>query len=266
VNLFGGDRVIYLPDAGWTEHLLYDLVYEGASFSDIEHELYVHRDQEVKSFEEGANFNNGYPYLIDSFTDINQEINYPLNELLPAPDDMSNINFDVKKYSSGDELQKLQFTDEVLLHKTTDTGILFYHLAVFEGLLCIHQGEVGGEETLEVKIDQYAPFIYDELLQEIKNNGYRSDVAKSYAIILPKNEGFLELRAVIQVLKQALKWQGLGQWGGFSGGGAGPSKEHFSIIDESLFLKLLQELLLKHRVDCPFEIVRQPGDSVIYKQ
>lgn len=255
VNLFGGDHVLYAADN--THHLEKYTDCEG-TFEEMELELVEIYGRSRTTFQEVADdFDNSY--LIDDFKSIDWSKSEPYNEYLPEPDDKSSIAYDLKVYSIKDNLKKLALDDEVLLHKRIDGKLHFYHLARVEGLLCVHTGIVGEQENIEVKLDEYAPFTYDNLEEKINNEEYGSQYDKSFTIKFKGWKNMDSWQDALEKFETELKWQGLGQ----KGGGYDTEKESeewFYAVDEELAIKLLLDLGKQHNAKGKMEVYRNNDD------
>ena len=269
VNLFGGDRVLYAADNG---HHLEEYTYYEGTFEEMENTLLEKYGQSKKTFQKVADdYDNSY--FIDDFKSIDWSKSEPLEGYLPEPDDKSSIAYDLKQYSTKNNLKKLDFQDEVLHHKLIDNKIHFYHLATVDGLLCIHTGQIGGQESLEVTLDEYAPFTYDNLVEKIEKEGYGNQCDKSFTI---KFNGWNNIHSWQEVLTEfelELLWQGIGTKGGGSYGGD-EREEWFYAVDEPLAMKLLIDLGKKYKATGKIEVYRNDDNEkeesrneiLVYKQ
>ena len=263
VTLFGGDRVIYLAD---NAHPLEGFFNDEVTFKKTEKALLKRFGNPKQTFKEvAADFENSY--FIDYFKTINWETSESLDEYLPEPDDTSSTAYDLEKYSSKQNLKELRFNDEDLLHKLIDDKIHFYHIAVLEGLLCLHTGIVGESEKLEVVLDKYAPFTYDKLKTEIEQQGFGNQCLKSYTIKLIGEANSNSWRNALKNFETDILWNGLGRIGGGYWDAKGKVEKRFSAVNETLALKLLLDLGEKYKSKGEIKVVRNEGDKeiVIYK-
>ncbi|MDX1903021.1 MAG: hypothetical protein SFU27_02585 [Thermonemataceae bacterium] len=259
VNLFGGDRVVYLAD---NAHHLEEYIYYEGTFEEMENALLSKYGKPKNTFKEVADdFDNSY--FIDDFKSIDWSKRKPLEEYLPEPDDTSSTAYDLGKYSKKGNLKKLNFKDEVLHHKRVDDKIHFYHLATVDGLLCIHTGIVGGQEKLEVKLDNYAPFTYESLEEKIKMEGYGSKCDISFTIKFKGWDNIHSWQDTLDEFETELLWNGLGTKGGGSYGGE-EREEWFYAVDEKLTMKLLIDLGKKHKASGKIEVYRNNTDNDIF--
>lgn len=259
VNLFGGDRVVYLAD---NAHHLEEYIYYEGTFEEMEKALLIKYGNSKKTFKEVADdYDNSY--FIDDFKSIDWNKSEPLEEYLPEPDDTSSTSYDLRIFSTKNNLKELNFRDEILHHKRIGDKIHFYHLATVDGLLCIHTGIVGGQENLEVKLDKYAPFTFDNLEEKIKKEGYGNQCDISFSI---KFNGWNNINSWSDALADfeiELLWQGLGQKGG--GSYAGEEREEwFYSVDEELALNLLLDLGKKYKAKGKIEVYRNNDDNGIF--
>jgi len=256
VNLFGGDRVLYAADN--SHHLEKYTYYEG-TFEEMENALREKYGKSKTTFQEVADdFDNSY--LIDDFKSINWSKSEPLEEYLPEPDDKSSIAYDLKKYSVKDNLKELNFDNKVLHHKLIDGKIHFYHLARIDGLLCVHTGIIGGQEKLEVTLDVYAPFTYDNIEEKIENEGYGSQCDISFTIKFNGWDNIHSWQDALDEFETELLWNGIGTKGGGSYGG-NEREEWFYAVDEELAMKLLLDLGEKYKAKGKIEVYRN-NDNV----
>ena len=259
VKLFGGDRVVYLAD---NAHHLEEFTYYEGTFEEMGNALRKKYGKSKTTFKEVADdFENSY--FIDDFKSIDWSKSEPLEEYLPEPDDTSSTAYDLKKYSVKENLKELSFQDETLYHKRIDDKIHFYHLATVDGLLCVHTGVVGGQENLEVTLDEYAPFTYDNLEEKIKKDGYGNQCDISFTIKFNGWENINSWSDALADFEIELLWQGLGQKGGGIYDG-GKREEWFYSVDEELTVKLLLYLGKKHKAKGKIEVYRTHNDNDIF--
>lgn len=264
LKLFGGDRVIYLADNA--HHLDEFREFEG-TFDEIESALFKKYGKPKETFKEVASdFDNSY--FIDIFETINWESNEPLNEYLPEPDDTSSTDFDLEKYSSKNEIKELYFENEFLMHKIIGNSIHFYHLTVIKGLLCIHFGQVGGTEKIEVKLDKHAPFVFDEIKMELMQKGYDNTNYKDYTI---KFNGWKNVESwadAINEFETELIWSGNGAMSGSSSNSKGKVEKWFYAVNENLALELLLKLGKKFNSNGKIQVYKNDDKkmTIIYQQ
>lgn len=271
VKLFGGDRVLYAADNG---HHLEEYTYYEGTFEEMENALRKKYGNPKPTFQEVADdFDNSY--FIDDFKNIDWSKSEPLDEYLPEPDDTSSTAYDLQVYSIKENLKTLKFNNEVLHHKLIDGKIHFYHIARVDGLLCVHKGIVGGQENLEVKLDEYAPFTYDNLEEKIEKDGYGNQCDISFTI---KFNGWNNINSWSDALAEfetELLWSGIGTKDGGSYVN-GEREEWFYAVDEELTMKLLLDLGKKHNATGKIEVYRNDdsdnedeesrNEILIYKQ
>lgn len=250
VKLFGGDRVLYAAD---NAHHLEEYTYYEGTFEEMENALHEKYGKPKPTFQEVADdFDNSY--FIDDFKNIDWTKNEPLSGYLPEPDDTYSTAYDLNVYSVKDNLKELHFRDEVLHHKRIDDKIHFYHLATVDGLLCVHTGIVGEQENLEVILDKYAPFTFDNLEEKIKNDGYGNhDI--SYTIKFNGWNNIHSWQEALNEFETELLWNGIGTKGGGSYRGE-KREEWFYVVDEKLTMKLLLGLGKKYNATGKIEIYR----------
>lgn len=250
VKLFGGDRVLYAADNG---HHLEEYVYYEGTFEEMENALQNKYGKPKTTFKEVADdFDNSY--FIDDFTTIDWNKSEQLDKYLPEPDDISSIAYDLEVYSIKDNLKELNFQNEVLHHKRIDEKIHFYHLATIDGLLCVHTGIVGEQENLEVTLDKYAPFTYDKLEEEIKNDGYGNQCDISFTIKFNGWDNINSWSNALAEFETELLWSGLGTKGGSGSYGDGEREEWFYVVDMELAMKMLLDLGEKYNAKGKIEI------------
>lgn len=262
VNLFGGDRVIYLPDSNYELEKYLD--FEG-TFESMEEELQKKYGSPKYNFSEVVD-NLSNSYYIDNFKSIDWSRTVPLDTYLPEPDDASSTNYDLFKYSFFEELKKLDFDSEELLKRQTDGKIHFYHIAVKEGLLCIHTGIVGESENLEVKVDKYAPFIFDEMIEAVEKLGYLELNGMKLSVTLEDLDNVEGWWEALKEFDKELLWKGLG----FGGGAYGDSIlniKWFYILEDTLSINLLLELGKKHNAEGKIRVlvINDEDEKVVYK-
>jgi hypothetical protein len=262
VKLFGGDRVIYLADNGHPLNKYLD--YKG-NFENIEKGLKEEFGEPAKTFEEMNVYDKHYPdvnYFIDDFSTINWDSHVSLDEYLPEPDDKSSIDYDLTLYSSKNKLKTVCFDNKTLLHKVIDGKIHFYHLAVKDGLFCIHKGQVGGEETLDVVLDEYAPFTYDALVKELEESGFQT--GEEYSIMYNGSNW----SDALAELTTELIWAGIGRFNCRSSG-SGEDKYWLYAVDDKLLLNMVLDFGKKYNADGTLKIIRHDTrrkKTVIYQQ
>lgn len=252
VNLFEGDRVVYLAD---NSHLLEEYICYDGTFEEMENALLEKFGKPKKTFKEVAeDIDNSY--FIDDFNSIDRSQSEPLEAYNPLPDDISSTDYDLKVYSVKDNLKELNFQNEVLLHKRIDCETHFIHLATVDGLLCVHSGIVGGQENLEVTLDKYAPFTYDSLEEKNEKDGYGNQWDISFVIKFNGWENINSWSEALAEFEIELLWQGLGQK---DGGIYDDDKreEWFCSVDEELAMKLLLDLGKKYDAKGKIEIYRE---------
>lgn len=262
VNLFGGDRVIYLPDSSYS---LNEFIGFKGTFEEMQEELLKKFGSPKVTFIEVAN-DLSNSYFIDNFKTIDWSRSEPLDDYLPEPDDTSPTYYNIYKYSSANELKKLVFDNDELLHKKIDNKINFYHIAVKDGLLCIHSGIVGETENLEVKLDKYAPFIFDELYEAAGEQGFTTLNGMQLSVQLEDFENIVGWWDALMEFENELPWKGLGIGGGAYADSALRIK-WFYILEDTLSLNLLLELGRKHNAEGKIKVLVINGsdERVVYE-
>ncbi len=261
VNLFGGDRVVYLAD---NAHHLEEYIYFEGNFEEMENALLTKYGKTKNSFKAVAeDFDNSY--YIDDFISIDWSKSEPLEEYLPEPEDTLSTAYDLSKYSIKGNLKKLNFRDEVLYHKCIEDKIHFYHLATVDGLLCIHTGIVGVQENIEVMLDKYAPFTYDSLEEKIKMEGYGYKCDISFTIKFKGWNNINSWQDALNEFETELLWDGIGTKGGGSYGSE-EREEWFYAVDEKRAIKMLLDLGKKHKASGNIEVYRNNSDNDIFDE
>lgn len=257
VKLFGGDKVIYLADNG---HKLEEFTYYESSFEEIEKELLNKLGEPKYTFQEVADdIDNSY--YIDDFKTLNWSESVSLDEYLPEPDGACSTNFNLEVYSTKRILRKLDFFNEVLLHKKSNNNLNFYHLAVYEGLLCIHTGQVGISENIEVKIDKYAPYVFEQLKAEIQNQGYENQSKKWFSIKINDSISFKNWYNAILEFEREIMWQGIGHKTKAPFESTEYSEKSFFTIDETRALNLFLECGRKYNAKGKIKVVTLNDDG-----
>ena len=236
VKLFAGDRVLYAADNG--HHLDEFTCYEG-SFEELENVLREKYGKSKTRFQEVAeDYENSY--FIDDFKTIDWSRSEPLDDSYVEPDDKSNTAFDLKTAANKDNLKQMKFDNEALHHKLIDGKIHFYHLARIDGLLCVHSGIVGDKETLEVRLDDYAPFTFDRLVEAINIEGFGSHYDILFTVKFDSGDTLHSWQDAITDFEVELKWQGIGRK---SGGLYSDEKieAYFYVVDVELAKRLLAD-------------------------
>lgn len=256
VNAFGGDKLAYLAD---NSHYLESYIdYEG-SFEEMEIALIEKYGQTKATFKEVAdNFDNSY--FVDDFKSIDWSKTLALEKSFVEPDETSSTSFDLEFYSNIENLKQLNFNDEVLLHKLIEGKICFYHLTRIDGLLCEHKGVVGSQGSLELKLDQYAPFTFDALVEKIKMEGYYRN-EKIFKIKLKSWNNIQSWQDVFNEYETEMLWTGIGKSGGSSLGGK-EWEEWYYAVDEELAIKLFLEISNKHNVTGEIEFYRKDPSNM----
>lgn len=260
VNLFGGNRVIYLAD---NAHPLEEFLYLDGTFSEIELALKNKFGQPKQTFKEVADdIKNSY--FIDYFKDIEWSKCVVIDDTKPEPDDTSDINFDIETFKNLDVLKELHFDNNFLLHKKINNIIHFYHLSVYKGLLCYHKGQVGISENFNFILDKYAPFTFDKIEEDIQKEGYGNHLYKKYTLrhlITSHSVGWIEINEVIDT---ELLWKGLGRVGKQSFNSIdGIYEFDFYSVSKQLFLDLLFPLLDQNNLKGKLELFEIKNDVLI---
>lgn len=215
-----------------------------------------------KTYIEGLN-NWDKDYVIDDFKDIDWDLDMPLDDFLPEPDDKSSIAYDLEVYSVKDNLKELYFWNKTLRHKLIGNKLHFYHLTTQEGLLCVHTGIIGEQENIEVVLDEYAPFTYDSLKEKNIQDGYSNKYKKSYAIYFKGRENHDGWKETIKQFGLELLWNGLGMaGGGFFLINEGIYEDWFYAVDEARALKLLLDLGEQNNAKGKIAIYRNKEDNL----
>jgi hypothetical protein len=252
VRLFGGNRVVYLAD---NSHPLDKYGEHEDTFEKLEIALFEEFGSPKRSFKEvEENFYDSY--YIDNFESIDWNKNIEFNPEMPEPDDTSSINYDLNNFSTKEELKKLIFSNEYIGHKVIEGQNHFFHAAVVEGLLCLHTGVVGESESLEVRLDKYAPFIFDDLVTEHNQKGFGR--TKNFILNIKQAGNTIQL-ATLDMLETELLWSGLGRV--FSLSSRNNEYEvHFSAADKNLVMKLLLEF--RENNNCGDDVIFSLQDAV----
>lgn len=260
INLFGGNRVIYLAD---NTHPLAEFLYLDGTFSEIELALKNKFGEPKQTFKEVADdIKNSY--FIDYFKDIEWSKCVVIDDTKPEPDDTSDINFDIETFKNLDVLKELHFDNNFLLHKKINNIIHFYHLSVYKGLLCYHKGQVGISENFNFILDKYAPFTFDKIEEDIQKEGYGNHLYKKYTLrhlITSHSVGWIEINEVIDT---ELLWKGLGRVGKQSFNSIdGIYEFDFYSVSKQLFLDLLFPLLDQNNLKGKLELFEIKNDVLI---
>jgi hypothetical protein len=259
LSLFGGNSVIYLPVK---EHFIQDFLFHKGSFEELKAILISEHGKPKQTFNEVAlGINNAY--LIDDFTSINWNENECLDKYFPEPNDTSCTDFDLNKYASMDELMKLAFDTEILYHKLIEGKFYFYHIAVLDGLLCIQNGQVDGFYKLELRLDKFAPFTFDELIRKITKEGYALHSNDRYSIQFKGFDSFDNWSPALEEFEKELLWNGIGQLGCESFDDLGVYEKYFYTVNQELALNIIIESAKKYGLKGNMKVVK---NEVLYKQ
>lgn len=259
-TLFGGDRVVYLAD---NAHPLEEFMgYEG-TFEELEEAMQLKLGLPQTSFKGVADNEDYKTYFIDDFKTIDWSKKYPLDEFLPIPDDTSNTDYNLNYYTKKEHLKEIDFTDEVLLYNRIDGKLHFYHLANVEGLLCEHTGIVGEKEEIKVRIDSYAPFIYDSILKSIESSddSYNKGYLLEYRIAFKDKEDYHKWKKAIEEFYEELLWSGVGKKRRmlFLENGV---DVFFDTVDKDISFRLLFDIAKKHNLTIPIKIYKASNGNV----
>ena len=234
VRQFGGDRVIYLADP---HDPLSNYIDFTGNFKDMETALTRKLGKPIHRYE-CISGDMDESLFIDLLDDMDWGYNEPIDQYLPEPDDTSSTDFDLSVYSKKSNLKKLDYQSKCLLHKKEGKDIHFYHIANELGLLLIHKGIVNGQDEYEVRLDKYAPFIYDELEEELISKGYGTHMMDKYGVYINLKVKSENWNTFLEEYKSALIWSGVGII--YSSIGYVKGVEYkFNISDEKTALKIL---------------------------
>lgn len=257
VKQLGGNKVIYL--ASQTIFLERYIYHEG-TFEEMEQDLLINHGKPKQTFNEVAD-DFKHAYFIDGFTNVDWNKYFNLEELLPEPNDESTIDFNQKELSDKSKLMNFEVQERQMQHKRVGDKVRFFHIFRNEGLLGIHEGEVGGEENLEVRLDKYAPFTYDDLKAKADQEGYSWIDKETMRVDVPETNDKKEALRIDYVLNEFAKelfWKGIGEHRLDMGG---IRSEYFEVVDKNEARKLLSRLLNKHGLEGKLELVCETGDD-----
>ena len=251
VTAFDGDRVIYLAD---NSHPLDGYSDRDCPFEEIETALKERFGETKTSFKELAEKPDD-SYMIDYLKDIDWEMNIVLDGYYPEPNDLTSIEYDLNDFTNKTQLEEVGWDDETLKFKEIEGDVHFYHLARYSGVIVKHKGALGGEETIETLLDEYAPFSFDALKEKIEAE-YSADMKKCYSINFYNRKDYKVWKEALSEFEQKLIWTGNGTCGGdfYSKEKCGSS---FYVVNEKLAIELLLQLGEKYTVVAPIEIVRE---------
>jgi len=137
-----------------------------------------------------------------------------------------------------------------------------------EGLLCIHSGIVGKKEDLQVIVDKYALFKYDELVSEIQANGFGHELAENYFVrYTPTSNDNPCWSEVLEEFGTEMIWSGVGSFGGgkifFE---TGKREEWFDTVDIRSALEILITLGRNHNITSKIQVIKDISKrEVIYQ-
>lgn len=143
------------------------------------------------------------------------------------------------------QLKKMDFVSESLFHKQVENQVHFFHYATVNDILCKHTGVIGKSEKIEVTQDEYAPFIYNQLVEDAKQNNSSASLRHSYTMQYQPKDDFYHWSAFQKDFKKELIWSGIGK---VTGGSAQTEVKElwFYSASERLMLNLAIELSEKH--------------------
>ena len=64
---------------------------------------------------------------------------------------------------------------------------MYYHIEIVEGLLVIHTGELGKSENIELKLDEYAQLIFEDMIMRWNLKGYTSKLMQTHKLYYDGN-------------------------------------------------------------------------------
>ncbi len=252
VTALGGNRVVYLSDNGSHLDKFRD---ETGSFEETENSLFKEFGAPKKRFDEVAkDIDNSY--FIDYLDDIKWDLHCPTDHLVQEKSDKISIDIDVNKYRNL-EFVFYQFnyyaSNNFLLHKVIDGKYHYRKVLRFEGLIIKHFGVYDENETFEYLLDEYAPFHFDELEKELKNEGFAYGIGKLVALYFRGRKSYNEWRDAIDMLNDLLYWDSNGD-SGVEILGERKVEYHYDLIDIESFITTLKLLREEYQIKSGLEV------------
>lgn len=205
VTALGGDRVLYLPDN--LHHLAeYDTLE--CSFAEMEEIMLCNEGKPCLTFSE-MSIDVEESYMIDYFTDIDWDNEYIPNCFTVVDRDKCSIDYNLNELNSKEKIQEIEFPSKRLLHKKIYDIIMFYHIEIVEGLLVIHTGELGKSENIELKLDEYAQLIFEDMIMRWNLKGYTSKLMQTHKLYY---DGNINAQEELKKISRELIWSGYGEY------------------------------------------------------
>lgn len=246
----GGNKVVYTGDCG----LHFDRYFDpNLSFDEYEQILSTHYTLK-KNFTEVANDINN-TFLVDNFEDVDWDLHYPLEEYLPEPNDKDNIKWDISEFNTFRQLFEVSFDEDILLHKEIDNKIHFCHLLRFQGVLVKQTGIVGEVGEIDVVLDEYATFTYEELEKQLEVNGYGNGAMKNFLFYFRSTNYEYAWRIALEAFYAILKWYGIGDGHSFTRSNRVASHIVYA-VNEYMMLHIIKIVRQIFRIKQPLEIYR----------
>lgn len=252
VTALGGNRVIYLSDSG--SHLHKFLGNTGSS-EETELSLYEQFGAPKKRFDEVAqDIDNSY--FIDYLDDIEWNLHCPTDHLVQEKSDKVSIDIDIDKY------RNLEFvfhqydyyaSNYFLLHKVIDGKYHYRQVFRFNGLIIKHYGVYDENETFEYLLDEYAPFNFDELQKELKNEGFEYGIGKLIALYFRGRKSYDEWEDALDTFSDLLYWDANGE-SGLKAWSDRKVEYQYDLIDIGSFITTLKLLREEYQIKSGLEV------------
>lgn len=253
LDTFGGNKVLYAAD---NSHFLNEYEEFKGTFKEMEADLFQKYGASKTSFQDmeatfyGIKEENAY--FIDDFSSINWQLNEDLNTYLPEPEDTSSTEFDLSLHKTKEQLKNTKWDEEVILFKEIMGKMHFYHLLRLKGLLCKHTGVSGEKDQTEVFLDAYAPFAFDNLIEQLEKDGYAYANNFRFTLMLTENSNH---HPAMEEFNKELLWHGIGRTSGSCMGKQ--HLEYFYCVHLNLAITILEELKSKFKAFQNIQILKE---------
>jgi len=265
VKAFGGNRVIYLAD---NSHPLDGYAdRDDTPFEEIEREIIEKLGEPVKTFHELAD-NPRSKFMIDYLDNIDWDSNIQIEENVTYPSFKSDTNFELSDYATIEQLRQVKWDFEFYKCKTIEGIVHFVHLTQYKGIYVEQKGIVCGEHTIQLHIDEYAPFKFDEQEKYFASIGYNEDLTDFYCIIFASLDDYHSWKKVLDIFESSLPWTGNGNLSGEISGEEGV-KLFLWVVDVNQAIELLLSIEVNNRVKAPIEIAifdEEKNKTIIFQR